>query len=135
MGDSLEDKVIRFPGGIPGFPDHERFVLVELVPDGAFHELRCVDDPDIAMLVTVPWLFFPDYAPVLSDDEQVELGIESASDATLFCAVNIDEESESLHVNLLGPFIVNQETRTGRQLVLAGSDYPARATVQLTVAS
>ena len=140
MGDALEEdvldhKVIQFPGGIPGFPDHERFVLVELVPDGAFHELRCVDDPNVAMLVTVPWLFFPDYAPVLSDDEQTELGIETASDATVFCAVSIDEEAESIHINLLGPFVVNQETRVGRQLVLAGSEYPPRATVQLSVAS
>lgn len=135
MSDSLEEKVIRFPGGIPGFPNRERFLLVELAPEGAFLELRSVDDPDLAMLVTVPWLFFPDYAPTLSDEEQAELGIEKPDDATVFCAVSTDDEADVLHVNLLGPFVVNQQSRLGRQLVLAGTDYPSRARVELSIAS
>ncbi|HHC08783.1 MAG TPA: flagellar assembly protein FliW [Actinobacteria bacterium] len=129
---TIEDKTIRFPGGIPGFPQLERFVLVEVAPDSPFHELRSLDDPDVAMLVTVPWLFFPDYAPEIPEEDRVELGIERPEDATVFTTVSFDPDDENaLILNLLGPFVVNVAERVGRQLVLADSDYPARARVEL----
>jgi len=53
----------------------------------------------------------------------------------VFCAVSTDDEADVFHVNLLGPLVVNQQTRLGRQLVLAGTDYPSRARVELSVAS
>ncbi|MEX1271335.1 MAG: flagellar assembly protein FliW, partial [Acidimicrobiia bacterium] len=52
---------LRFAEGIPGFPDHTRFTLVELADDGAFQLLQSLDDENVAMIVTTPWLFFPDY--------------------------------------------------------------------------
>jgi flagellar assembly factor FliW len=129
--EKLEDKVVHFPDGLPGFPDLERFVVVELRDDGAFQQLQSVDDPDISMIVCVPWLFFPDYAPVLSDAEQEELEIESASDAVVFVPVSFDAASRQASLNLLGPFVVNSKTRKGRQVVLTGSDYSVRAPIDL----
>ena len=129
--EKLEDKVVHFPDGLPGFPELERFIVVELREDGAFQQLQSVDDPDISMIVCVPWLFFPDYAPVLSDAEQEELEIESASDAVVFVPVSFDAASRQASLNLLGPFVVNSKTRKGRQVVLTGSDYSVRAPIDL----
>ena len=83
------------------------------------------------MVVTVPWLFFPDYAPVLSDAEQAELELETQEDAVLFVPVTFDAAERQVSLNLLGPFVVNARTRKGRQLVLTGSEYSVRAPVQL----
>ena len=127
----IREKVIRFPDGLPGFPELEQFVLIDLREDGAFQELRSLEDPDIAMIVTVPWLFFPDYAPVLSDTEQEELGLETADDAVLFVPVSFDSETRQVSLNLLGPFVVNSRTRRGRQLVLTGSEYSVRTPIEL----
>jgi len=128
---TIEDRIIHFPDGIPGFPNHRRFVLVELAPDAAFHELRSVDEPGVAMLVTVPWLFFPDYAPEITEEDRLALGLERPEDATIFCTVAVDEEDDAgLTIDLLGPFVVNAKARIGRQLVLADSEYPARARVE-----
>ena len=127
----IREKVIHFPEGLPGFPELEQFVLIDLREDGAFQELRSVEDPDIAMIVTVPWLFFPDYAPVLSDTEQEELELESADDAVLFVPVTFDSATRQVSLNLLGPFVVNSRTRRGRQLVLTGSDYSVRTPIEL----
>ena len=129
-----DQHVLTFPDGIPGFPDLERFMLVELVEDGAFQQLQSLEDPDISMMVCVPWLFFPDYAPVLTDAEQEQLGIEAQEDAIVFCPVSFDEATNQVFLNLLGPFVVNAKTRIGRQLVLAGSDYEVRAPFDLTAA-
>jgi flagellar assembly factor FliW len=116
---------------LPGFPDLERFIVVELRENGAFQELRSLDDPSISMIVCVPWLFFPDYAPVLSDAEEQELELESANDAIVFVPVSFDSESRQASLNLLGPFVVNSRTRRGRQVVLTGSEYSVRAPIDL----
>ena len=127
----LFEKALHFPDGLPGLPDLERFVIIELREDGAFQQLQSLDNIDISMIVCVPWLFFPDYAPVLSDVEQAELELETADDAVLFVPVTIDSETRQIFLNLLGPFVVNARTRKGRQLVLTGTDYSTRTPIEL----
>ena len=127
-----EDKVILFDEGIPGLPDCRRFVILDLAPDSAFQVLQSVDSPEVSMIVTVPWLFFPDYAPELSDLEQASLGIDGPEDVALFCSVVLmPDEKDTVFVNLMGPFVVNPSTRRGSQFVLASSGYPLRAPVKL----
>ena len=127
-----EDKVILFDEGIPGLPDCRRFVILDLAPDSAFQVLQSVDTPDVSMIITVPWLFFPDYAPELSDLEQASLGIAGPEDVALFCSVVLTpDDKDTVFVNLMGPFVVNATTRRGCQFVLAGSGYPLRAPVKL----
>ena len=120
-----------FADGIPGFPDLHRFVLVDVVEDGAFQELRSVDDPAVSMIVCIPWLFFPEYAPEVPEDDQVELDLRNPDDAVVFCPVTLDDARDAIYVNLFGPFVVNNQTRRGRQLVLTDSGYPLRARVEL----
>ena len=125
---------LRFDDGIPGFPDARSFVLVELVEDGVFQLLQNVENGDLALVVAVPWLFFPDYAPELSDVDQDGLGIERQEDAIVFCPVTIDADADRMHMNLMGPFVVNARTRVGRQIVLADQDFPLRAEIPRSVA-
>jgi flagellar assembly factor FliW len=129
------EQILRFGDGIPGFPSLRRFALLELAEDGAFQLLQSLDDPDVAMVVSVPWLFFPDYELELADAERRDLGIDSPADAVVFCPVAIDADEETVYVNLLGPFVVNPNTREGRQVVLADASLPVRAPVHLQPAS
>jgi len=128
------DQVLSFPLGIPGLREAgTEFVLESLSDDedGAFQLLRAVADPEIALIVTVPWLFFPDYAPDLPDSELAELGIGQPEEAIVFCPVTLHAEEETIYLNLLGPFVVNGSSRVGRQVVLADSDLPVRAPIRL----
>lgn len=122
-----EPPVLTFPDGIPGFPTATQWVLTDLVEDGAFQVLESLDDPDLSMVVGVPWLFFPDYAPDLADSEVQALGIEQAEDAILFCSVTVAEDGDGPTMNLLGPFVVNRHTHVGRQVVLGLDDAQVRA--------
>src|SRR5256714_240688 len=134
--DIPEEKVISFDEGIPGFSSSRRFVLVDPAPDSAFQLLQSVDTPDVAMIVTVPWLFFPDYAPEISEMEQQSLAVERPEDAIIFCSVLLSpDDKDTVYVNLMGPFVVNPQTRRGCQLVLADSGYPLRAPVKLPESS
>jgi len=123
---------LTFPDGIPGFSSLRRWALVELIDDGAFQMLRSLDEPAVEIPVAVPWLFFPDYAPAIDDADQDALGLETADDAVVFCAVKL--AGGKAYMNLMGPFIVNTRTLVGRQVVLADSSYPLRAELPLAVA-
>jgi flagellar assembly factor FliW len=128
---ALEPRVLMFPDGILGFPGSTRFGLVNDSEDAVFQLLQSLDDEDVALIVTVPWLFFPDYSPEISELERKQLRLESPEDAIVFCPVTLTGDPDTVYVNLLGPFVVNGETLEGRQVVLADSDYPVRAPVTL----
>lgn len=119
--------MLEFPDGIPGFSQAHHFLLRDLTDDHVFQVFQSVEDPDLSMVVSVPWLFFPDYAPILSDEDQRVLGLERVEDAMVFCSVTADDTGEELYVNLLGPFVVNAQSRQGRQVVLLDQNWPVRA--------
>ncbi|MEO1062704.1 MAG: flagellar assembly protein FliW [Actinomycetota bacterium] len=128
-----EHEILHLDRGIPGLTDSERFLLSDLgdEPESAFQLLTSVDDPDVSIIVAIPWLFFPDYSPELPDAEQEALDISEPEQAIVFCPVTLDAEHEQIHLNLLGPFVVNAASRRGRQVVLADSEWPVRAAVEL----
>jgi flagellar assembly factor FliW len=125
------DRTLRFPDGIPGFGQLRNFDLLSLGEDTVFQLLQSTDDPDVAMVVVVPWLFFPDYEIDIPDDERQRLAIERPEDAVVFSPVTLAAEDRKVYVNLVGPFVVNPRTGEGRQVVLTDSDHPLRAPVSL----
>ncbi|MFT5563503.1 MAG: flagellar assembly factor FliW [Myxococcota bacterium] len=131
--DATDLSVLTFDDGLPGFTDAHQFVLVDLVEDGAFQLLRSLDHEGLELVVGQPWLFFPDYAPEIADDDQTQLSLETAEDALIFCAVTLPEGEDSVPtMNLLGPFVVNRHTLAGRQVVLRDEvATPVRAQLDL----
>lgn len=125
------DGVLRFSQGIPGFGHLRSFRLISLGEDSAFQLLQSVDNPDIEMVVVVPWLFFPEYDIELPDEDQADLAVEQPEDAVVFSPVTLDAEQRTVYVNLAGPFVVNPTTGEGRQVVQVGRDLPLRAPISL----
>ena len=128
--EATEDRhaVLRFADGIPGFADAHEFVLTDLTPDDTFQVLTSVDDPELSLVVTSPWLFFPDYAPELSESDRRVLGIDQPEQAAVFCTVIADDDGDALHLNLRAPFVANVDTLTARQVVL-DDELPLRAAI------
>ena len=111
---------------LPGFPDHQRFALVQLDESGMLCSLQSVEDPQLRFLVVPPAAFFPDYAPVIDDVTVSQLGIRSAEDAIVLLVVNPGDDAGTATANLLAPVVVNLATRQGGQVVL-DEDLPIRA--------
>jgi flagellar assembly factor FliW len=120
--------VLTFDGGIPGFAAAERFSLGDFTPDGTFQLLQSLDDPALSIVVTSPWLFFPDYGLDLPEGERRQLGIDDPGEALVFCSV-IAEDTDELFLNLRAPFVANARTRAARQIVLDDPELPLRALV------
>jgi flagellar assembly factor FliW len=128
---SADDRTLVFPEGIVGFPEARRFTLSDLDDAGTFQLLESVDEPGLSMVVCIPWLLFPDYAPEVDALTQAALGLERPEDAIVFVSVTVEPEGEALYCNLLGPFVVNSSTRQGRQVVQHDVELPVRASVPL----
>ncbi len=124
-------KVLTFPDGILGFPGSTRFSLVNEGEDALFQLLQSLDDESVALIVAVPWLFFPDYSPEISELERKQLKLQSPDDAIVFCPVTLTGDPDVVYLNLLGPFVVHRDSLEGRQVVLADSEWPVRAPISL----
>jgi len=125
--DIEKDRVIRFPQGLPGFPDEKQFVLMEHKPGSPFMWLQSADTPDLAFVVTDPFLIVRDYlqdAPALDRDRIWE---KNGDKPLLLTIVNIPQgEPRKMTVNLQGPLVIDVQDRTGKQVILARSGYSTR---------
>lgn len=110
-----ESAVMRF-AGLPGFPHARRFALFQHDQDSPFSWLACLDDPELAFVVTDPRLFFPDYAPGIPTRSLEALGSDATGPFDLLAIANLSGSAPCL--NLAAPLVVDAETRRGVQVVL-----------------
>ncbi len=122
-----ESSVIEFPAGIIGFPDHHRYAVVSAEETGLYSWLQSLDVPELAFLTVVPAPFFPDYEPVIPDEECISIGLSDPADAQVLCLVTVGEESVT--ANLLGPIVLNVRTRLARQVVLTDGRLSTRTPI------
>ena len=110
--------VIEMSRPVPGFPQLDRFALVQLDDDGVLCALRSVDDPDLRFLVVSAVSFFPDYAPVIDDATVAELDIRSVDEVLVLVVLSAGSSLSDTTANLLAPILVNTRTLTGAQVIL-----------------
>jgi flagellar assembly factor FliW len=125
---------IRFPSGLIGLEEWKQFAFVSHPAGGELCLLQSLDDERVSFILVPPWYIMPDYKVTVSEADARLLGyaaggtvITSAKDElVVFCVVSIQEEPFSVTVNLLGPLVVNRESRVGLQVILTDSNFSAR---------
>lgn len=110
--------IIEFKGGLPGFPEEEKFALFPYEPDSPFSLLQSILNPDLTFLLTDPYRFFNDYAFELDDRIAVELGFSTEVLPQVYVVATMRESLEKMTVNLQAPIVVNWNQRTGVQLIM-----------------
>jgi flagellar assembly factor FliW len=132
---TLTDVVeIRFPAGLPGFPNAHRFRLEPWGPAGSpFLLLSALDSSEIGFVLVPPWVFYPDYEFELDAPSAERLALQDAGDAVVFAVVTLGEQPDDATLNLLGPIVVNRHTHEAAQVVLPTSGYSVRAPLALAV--
>ncbi len=121
-----EADVIRFPWGIPGFPNLRRWIALNVEQQSTFVWLQSLDDANVALPTLDPYFVFEDYDPKLPAYAAAALEIEGPSDFTILCVVVVTENAEDMTMNLFAPVVINLRTRTGRQIVLENSGFSVR---------
>ena len=118
------DSVIEFPAGLIGLGGL-RYALVATNPDAPFAWLHSVDDPDVALPVTNPWLHFGDYSVELSDADTARVGAEDPSQVDVWVTVRAAGEPSGFSCNLRAPIVVWKGR--GHQVINEAPDAPVRA--------
>ncbi len=124
--DVPDSALITFPQGVVGFPGETRFVLFDCGEEGVFKWLQSVDRPELAFVLCEAGLVKPDYRVPIGPQEQELLGIERLEDAAVCLILTLAADPAETTANLLGPIVMNAETRLGMQLVLVEETYTTR---------
>lgn len=101
-----DEAVIDFPTGLIGVGG-SRFALLARDETTAFQWLHELDEPELALPVTDPFAFFPDYEVQISDSEAMRIGIENPAATDVYVIVRAAEELEGFSANLLAPILVS----------------------------
>ena len=119
-----EERVITFPTGLLGFPEHTRFALIQTGEENYFFWLQSVDEPNLAFVVTDPTIFFKEYQVPLREETWQDLQLADEGDVQCFVICN--KVGEWLTGNLLGPLVVNAANRVAQQVVLTEKKWTTR---------
>ena len=111
-----ENQLLRLPRGMIGIPDTE-WVLLTREPDSPFLWLQSAQDPDRALPVTMPEMFFPDYQLAVPAEALEGLDIRDSDLVEALCVVRATEHLPDFTINLRGPVIFNAQSRTGAQVI------------------
>src|SRR5688572_6202962 len=119
-----EERIITFPSGLLGFPDHTRFALIQTGEENYFFWLQAVDEPNLAFVVTDPTIFFKDYEVPVREETIDELQLTEPNCMQTFVICN--KSGDWLTGNLLGPIVVNAANRLAMQVVLTDKKWTTR---------
>lgn len=103
-----EEAMIEFPSGLIGVGG-SRFALLTREESGAFKWLQATEQEDLALPVTDPFAFFPDYEVSIPDAEAERIGISDPAEADVLVIVRAAETLEEFSVNLLAPILVSRQ--------------------------
>lgn len=122
-------RAVQLVHPLPGLPGVTRYRLRGLDEAGVLFTLDSEEGEavEVSLLLAAPWAFFPDYAPVLSDEDVDLLGLSRAEDALLFVVLTAGETAAGSTANLLAPVVVNQVDDRAVQVLLTGTELPVRA--------
>lgn len=128
-----DTKVITMLGGIIGFENYYRFIILDFLKDSQFKWLQSLNEPGLAFVVCDPWFFFKDYSFEISDEDQNELGIEKVNDIMALAIATIPTDITRTTLNLVSPLIINMKKMIGKQVVLYNSSYKIKHNIILKV--
>lgn len=123
-----DDRIIKFPSGIIGFPELTEFALLhdEENGAGAIHWLQSVQEPAFAMPVMNPLIVVPDYNPEVEDELIKPLGELVPDEILVMVTATVPGDLTRMSVNLKGPIIINALEKKACQVIVEGDKYPVK---------
>ena len=122
-----EKKIVHFKNGIPAFEDEHEFVILPYEDESPYYFMQSVNSPDLAFLLTIPFLFFNNYTFEIDESTVKELDIKN-QDAVFFYSM-ITIPNGSIHymtANLVAPIVLNADNMQAKQVVLEKSNYTTK---------
>ena len=121
-----DEKMLKFPKGIVGFPDLVDFALIhdsEQDKEGGIRWLQSVQEPNFAMPVVDPLTVCENYTPEVDDELLATIG--GMDDILVLVTITVPSDLTKMSVNLKAPIIINVEERKACQIILE-QDYSVK---------
>lgn len=118
-----QDLSFLFSGGIIGFEQCPRFLLVEDEVYDPFRWLVSLDRPGLRFPLLNPLTVMPEFTRELPA-HLVERLFSSDHSIDIFCIATIDGETRKVTINLKSPVIIDYRDRLGEQVILPSEDLP-----------
>lgn len=115
-----------FNKGIPGFPEEKNFIILSLPDNQVFSILQSVSTPEIAFVITNPFLFYKTYEFTIEDFVKEHLELENEKDVQVYIILTVHDPFEKTTANLQAPLILNTRNHKGKQLILNDSIYKTK---------
>jgi flagellar assembly factor FliW len=114
------DKIFKFPDGLLGFENYNRFVLINHEETEPLRWLISLDDPNIGFPLINPWIVDIKYNP----GKSINLEKEAA-----FVVITLGNKDRVMTANMKAPLVLEIETREGRQIVMSSDKYSTKEPV------
>lgn len=120
-----EQSLLCFPGGLIGLAC-ERWLLLTREPASPFLWLQSAEDPELALPVTRPELFYPDYTLAVPESLLESIGLAEGAEVEVLAVVRSAQHIEDFTINLRGPLVIDAARRVGAQIATL-IEYPVDA--------
>ena len=122
-----EKKIVHFKNGIPAFEEEHEFIILPYDEESPYYFMQSVKSPDLAFLLTIPFLFFPEYSFEVDEETEKELDITNRDEIFYYTMVTIPNGSiRYMTANLLAPVVLNSKNMQAKQVVLEKSNYTTK---------
>ena len=123
--------IIQFQEGLLGFENLTKFFIVDPGDKTLILWLQSINEPNVAFPILEPKIFDANYVAKLLPAELQSLGLENIQQASIYAILTIPQNIREISANLKAPIVINNETKTARQIVLQDSKLEVRAPVYL----
>lgn len=119
-----DNKKIKFPQGIIGFPELTDFMLIhDSESEGGIRWMQSVQEPAFAMPVMDPLVVMPEYNPQVEDELLKPLGGLNEDSTLVLVTITVPSDLTKMTVNLKAPIVINGETRLASQIIVDEEQY------------
>lgn len=122
-----EEKIVHFKEGIPAFEDEHEFLIIPYDEESPYYFMQSLKSPELAFLITTPFIFFPEYVIEIDDETLNELSIKNQEDVMLYSLITIPNGSvRYMTANLLAPVVINTDNMQAKQIVMEKTRYTTK---------
>lgn len=121
-----KEDVLVFPEGILGFEKLKKFFVVDPGDSTLILWLQSTEDETIAFPIIEPQIFKSNYVVKLLPVELNSLQLNGLENAKIYCILTIPPDVTKMSANLKAPIVINNQSKSARQIVLQDSKLTVR---------
>lgn len=119
-----EEYIFNFVEPIIGYDEYKLFALIDYNEESPFKWLQSLENPDLALPVTIPAYFGIPYEFAIPDEKESVLEAKDASEILCLNIANVPNGAPQLTtINLMAPLVINTTNKKAIQLILSNSNF------------